>query len=281
MQQIKNNQTISVMKINKHHRIGVFDSGVGGLTVVKELLNQIPNAPLIYFGDTARTPYGIKGPDTILRYSIENTKFLISKGATIIVVACNSASSVAPEKLREIFNIPVFEVISPAVELVVNITTKGRIGVIGTRATIESKIYEKMIHNYNKNFKVIGQPCPLLVPLVEEGWLKARETKMIVRKYLRPLKQQQIDTLILGCTHYPLLKDIIQQKIGKRVKVIDSSSEVAKKVKTYLKLNNIVFDNKERPLHQFYLSDISSVTKEIAIRFLGQKISIKKAISAL
>ncbi len=259
--------------------IGVFDSGVGGLTVVKELLQQLPSVPLIYFGDTARTPYGIKGPDTILRYSIENTEFLLSKGATVIVVACNSASSVAPEVLRKRFKVPVFEVIGPAVRLVTNVTKTGRIGVIGTRATVESGIYERMIKAINPDIKVVSRPCPLLVPLVEEGWLNTRETRMIVKKYLRPLKDNNIDTLVLGCTHYPLLKRLIQEKIGKRVKVIDSSKEVAGEVRDYL-AGQIDEQAHEDELHRFFLSDVSSLTQDIVRRFLGRNIHVEHGMLA-
>jgi glutamate racemase len=213
--------------------IGIFDSGIGGLTTVKALMDTLGGHDLIYFGDTARTPYGSKSKDTVIRYAIENTEFLLSRGAKIIVMACNTASSVAMEILKEKYNIPVFEVITPAVEQAVNQKFKSRIGVIGTRGTINSGIYERLIKERLPETSVFSCPCPLLVPLVEEGWLDKPETRMIVKKYLHPLKVRQVESLILGCTHYPLLKTIIQQKIGRRVRIIDSSVAVAEKIREF------------------------------------------------
>ena len=192
--------------------IGIFDSGIGGLTVVRAIMDELPGYDLVYFGDTARTPYGTKSRQTVIDYSLQNTEFLIKQGAKMIVMACNTASSVATESLKKNFNLPIYEVITPAVRLALEKTQKSVIGVIGTRATINSGIYEKKIKKQNPNARVYSAACPLLVPLVEEGWLKKPETRMIVKKYLHPLKVRQIDTLILGCTHYPILKSIIQQK---------------------------------------------------------------------
>ncbi|MEA1901260.1 MAG: glutamate racemase, partial [Thermodesulfobacteriota bacterium] len=182
--------------------IGIFDSGIGGLTVVKAIMENLFGYDIIYFGDTARTPYGTKSSETVKKYALENTEFLLSKGAKIIVIACNTASSVATESVAENFDIPIFEVITPAVELSINTSHKPCIGIIGTRATVKSGIYEKKIKKMNPHARVYSKACPLLVPLVEEGWLNKPETKMIVKKYLHPLKVRQIDTLILGCTHY-------------------------------------------------------------------------------
>lgn len=224
--------------------IGIFDSGIGGLTTVKAIKDLIPDADIVYFGDTARTPYGSKSADTIKNYSLENAKFLIDKGAKIIVIACNSASSTATKILREKLDIPVFEVITPAAKLASQVTKNNHIGIIGTRATISSRIYEQHLKNINKDIKVFSNPSPLLVPLIEEGFIKAPETKRIVKKYLIPLKTRQIDTLILGCTHYPILKDIIDGKAGKKVKIIDSSTAIANDIKEYI-------DNCENP-EKFY-----------------------------
>jgi glutamate racemase len=218
--------------------IGIFDSGVGGMTVARALETRLPGLQIIYFGDLARTPYGSKSPETIIDYSISNSEFLLNHGAQAIIIACNSAASVASDILREKFNVPIFEVISPAVERAVATTQSGNIGVIGTRATIRSEIYEQKIKQKTPGLKVFSKACPLLVPLVEEGWINSRETKMILRKYLAPLKQSQIDTLVLGCTHYPLLKDLIQHRMGKnRVRLIDSSIEVALSLQAYLQEN--------------------------------------------
>jgi len=197
-------------------------------------MEQLPGYDLVYFGDTARTPYGSKSPETIVGYALEDTDFLLSSGAKMIVMACNTASSVAAERVSGEFDVPIFEVITPAVDMSLKTSKTFIIGVIGTRATITSRIYEKKIKRLNPEAKVYSAACPLLVPLVEEGWLKNPETMMITKKYLHPLKVRQIDTLILGCTHYPLLKDKIQKKIGKKVTVIDSSIAVAKAVKDFL-----------------------------------------------
>lgn len=218
--------------------IGIFDSGIGGLTVARAIKNFLPDCDICYFGDTARTPYGTKSQDTVTQYALENTRFLLDKGAKIIVVACNTASAVAIPALRAEFDVPIFEVIAPAVEMALSQPKISKIGVIGTRATIGSGIYEKLITQAAPDKKVYSQPCPLLVPLVEEGWLKKPETRMIVKKYLHPLKVRQIDSLILGCTHYPILKSIIQQKIGKRVKIVDSSLAVIDSIKAYLDKNS-------------------------------------------
>ena len=214
--------------------IGIFDSGIGGLTVVRSLMGHLPGYDITYFGDTARTPYGSKSPETVIGYALENTEFLLNRGAKIIVMACNTASSVAADSVAKRYAIPMFEVVTPATEQAVKASGKLKVGVIGTRATVNSGIYDKKIKELNPEIKVYSAACPLLVPLVEEGWLKKPETVMIIKKYLHPLKVRQIDTLILGCTHYPLLKDKIQRKIGKNVIIIDSSIAVAEKVKSFL-----------------------------------------------
>jgi len=214
--------------------IGIFGSGIGGLTVAKAIMERIPGYDIIYFGDTARAPYGNKSPETVIEYAVSDMTFLLENGAKIIVMACNAASSVAFD-IVEKFEIPVFEVITPAVELALESSRKMAIGVIGTRATVKSGIYEKRIKAVNAGARVYSVACPLLVPIVEEGWITRPETAMIVKKYLYPLKVRQIDTLILGCTLYPLLENVIQRKIGKSIKIIDSSAGVAVKVAKFLK----------------------------------------------
>ncbi len=251
--------------------IGIFDSGIGGLTVVKAIMEQLPEYDIAYFGDTARTPYGSKSADTVAGYAAENTEFLLSKGARVIVVACNSASSVAMERLHKAYDGPIFEVITPAVEMAVAASAKHRIGVIGTRATVNSGIYTREILKCTPAAKVYSEACPLLVPLVEEGWLKKPETRMIVKKYLLPLKVRQVDTLILGCTHYPLLKTIIQAKIGKRVKIIDSSVAVAGKVRQFMDQQpEIAEAMAKNGRARFFVSDVTAQFEKIA-RFLLKK----------
>jgi len=262
-------------------KIGVFDSGVGGFTVVRELLELVPDIPVIYFGDTARSPYGTKSKDTLVRYAMEDAEFLLAHGATVIVIACHSAASTASDILKDKLAIPVLEVISPSVEQACTLTKNKRIGLIGTRATISSSIYSKKIPEKLPEAKLFQQPCPLLVPLVEEGWLKRRETRMIVKRYLRPLKDKQIDTLILGCTHYPLLKDVIQEKAGKRIRIVDPSHEVARQVATvarrYGKGPNHLRDSSFSQGNRFFVSDLTPHTEAIVTSFLGQKVRLERA----
>ncbi|NPA95702.1 MAG: glutamate racemase [Thermodesulfobacteria bacterium] len=259
-------------------KIGIFDSGVGGFTVVKELLSILPRIPLVYFGDTARTPYGPKSPTILKQYALEDARFLVERGANVIVIACHSAASCATEELRTRLNVPIFEVVTPSVEKACKLTRKGRIGIIGTRATVTSNVYPRLIPQTLSGAKVFQQPCPLLVPLVEEGWLKARETRIIVKKYLRPLKDKQIDTLVLGCTHYPLLKPVIQEKAGKRIKIVDPSREVAEKVAAFLIENDVESQKEASADHEFFVSDLTSHTPEIVRRFLGRKVELVKAV---
>ncbi len=254
--------------------IGVFDSGLGGLTVVKELLNYLPEIKILYFGDTARTPYGTKSKETIERYALENTEFLLSKGAKLIVVACHSVSSTAMDKLKEKFpEVPFFEVVTPSFKKALELTKNKKIGLIGTRATVESGIYAKLFSQADPEIKLYANPAPLLVPLIEEGWLKKPETRKIVKKYLIPLKMRGIDTLILGCTHYPIIKKLIQEKSGKRIKLVDPSEEVAKNVMNYLKLSQI---NLEKGAPEIYVSDITPHFEKIASMFLKRRLKLKK-----
>jgi glutamate racemase len=261
--------------------IGIFDSGIGGLTVVREVLEKLPQYRIVYFGDTARTPYGSKSQKTIIEYATEDTEFLLSQGAKIIIVACNSASSAAFGALKERFAVPIFEVIRPGVEKTLALTRKQRVGVIGTRATIGTGIYERLLKEARPEVQVFSQACPLLVPLVEEGWMKRPETKRIVRKYLFSLKMKQIDTLVLGCTHYPLLKPIIQAKMGRRVAVIDSSQEVALWVKRYLEKNPEIADSLtpmgDQDGNRFFVSDLTPTFELIASQFLGRPIRLELA----
>jgi len=260
--------------------IGIFDSGVGGLTVAKSIIQQIPGYSIIYFGDTARTPYGTKSHDTVVKYSLKAAEFLVNKGAQTLIMACNTASSVAFKNVKKRYDIPVFEVISPAVDLAIEKTRNNYIGVIGTRATINSCVYEQKIKKNNPPAKVYSYPCPLLVPLVEEGWFNKPETRMIVKKYLHPLKVRQIDTLILGCTHYPILKKIIQRKMGKRVNIIDSSLAVAQEVKQFL-ATHPGLDNKmdKKGDEIFFVSDITSQFEKTANMILKKKIFLEQAVT--
>jgi glutamate racemase len=249
--------------------IGIFDSGVGGLTVVRAILEQVPGYDIVYFGDTAHTPYGTKSSEIIIGYTIKNIEFLLSQGAKVIVIACNTASSVATAEVLERFSVPIFEVITPAVEMALQISKSFSFGVIGTRTTVTSGIYKKKIMEKHPKAKVYSVACPLLVPLVEEGWMNKPETSSIVRKYLLPLKVRQIDTLILGCTHYPLIKKVIQRKIGRRVHLIDSSISVAGSVKAFLTQNSDVDEQLGQNGNlMLFASDVTDQFEKIAIRTL-------------
>jgi len=256
--------------------IGIFDSGVGGMTVARAVEQLLPDHPLLYLGDIARSPYGPKSARTIIDYSVENTNFLIENGAEIIVIACNSASSVATDRLRQQFNIPIIEVISPAVDEAVTRSRTGRIGIIGTRATIRSGIYEEQILSKKPDYKVFSKACPLLVSLVEEGWINKRETKMILRRYLHDLKNQQIDTLVLGCTHYPLLKHLIQPRVGRKVTLIDSSAATAHFLKNYLDENPASQPPASHtPVrNRYYVTDLTETAAHLACKIFGRRIDL-------
>jgi glutamate racemase len=274
--------------------IGIFDSGIGGMTVARAVEQLLPDYSLVYFGDIARTPYGSKSAATIIDYSLRNTEFLLEKGAEIIIIACNSASSVATEALRREFQVPIIEVITPAADKAIATTRNGRIGVIGTRATIRSGIYEQTICGRHPDFHVFSEACPLLVPLVEEGWTNKQETKTIIRRYLHPLKDKQIDTLVLGCTHYPLLAPLIQARAGRRVTLIDSSVETAKYVRDLLTDRPLAMDgrvplapgmDKERQQlvtreekgtapHRYYVSDLTDSAQKVARKIFERPLEL-------
>lgn len=237
--------------------IGIFDSGVGGLTVVKEIFKYLPQYQLIYFGDTARIPYGSRSKQFIRHYSKKITQWLLNRGAKIIIIACNTSSAWASDAIKKEFKgTPIFEVITPAVKDAIKKTKNKRIGVIGTRGTIKSSAYAKKLLSLNPKVKVYKQACPLFVPLVEEGWIKEKTTEEIAKKYLTPLKKINIDALILGCTHYPLLKETIKKIMGPKVKIISSAENVAKEVKEFLKNNPEIESRiKKGKNHQFFFSD--------------------------
>jgi glutamate racemase len=249
--------------------IGVFDSGVGGLTVVKELIRQLPSEDIIYFGDTARVPYGIKSQETVIRFSIENILFLLKQEVKLICVACNTVSSSALPVIKNHFRVPIVGVITPGVREAVYATQNKRIGVIGTKGTIKSRTYESEIKQLCPQVKVTAIACPLFVPFAEEGWLRGNVVEEVARTYLKPLKDAGVDTLILGCTHYPLLKPVIQKVMGKNVTLIDSAKQVAIEVKKILAAEGIM-NRDGRGKQKFYVSDNPEWFSELAKRFLGK-----------
>ncbi len=259
--------------MNRTNPIGFFDSGIGGLTVVKSVARLMPNENIVYFGDTARVPYGSKSNETVIEYSLQAANFLLRKNIKLLVVACNTASAVALKELRKFLTIPVIGMIEPGAKMALQESRKGNVGVIGTRATINNKAYAHELKKLNPKVKVFEQACPLFVPLAEEGWLDHKVTEMVAKEYLSVMRDKKIDSLILGCTHYPILSDVIQKVVGKSVKLIDSGSPAAYLVQDYLngrQLRNLSVHHGQA---EFYVSDVPVKFKEIAERFLGRKIS--------
>jgi glutamate racemase len=252
--------------------IGLFDSGVGGLTVLREVLRQLPEESTVYFGDTARVPYGSKSRDVITRFSLEIAQFLLQEKVKMIVVACNTASAFALPTLRSRFDVPMIGVIEPGSQAAISGTQSGRVGVIGTEGTIESQAYTEAIHRLKQNVEVFGQACPLIVPLVEEGWLDKPVAREIVKEYLVPLLQNKIDTLVLGCTHYPLLKDLLAQVAGPEVRLIDSAEETARTVGRELSRLKLSAPKGGGKAHRFYVSDAPEKFEKVGQRFLGRDI---------
>ncbi len=256
----------------RNRPIGIFDSGVGGLTVVKQMFKKLPNEDIVYLGDTARVPYGTKSPETIKRFAVENAEFLMGFKVKLIVVACNTASSTSLGVLRERFKVPIVGVIKPGAQKAVQITRNNKIGIIGTYTTVKSRAYEKEIRHFSKDVKAFSKACPLFVPLVEEGWLKEEITFDIVRKYLKPLKAKGIDTLILGCTHYPLLRPVISRAMGNTVKIVDSASSVADEAYNILMAFGGLSE-KKKSNHRFFATDAVEHFVRVGEKFLGTKIN--------
>jgi glutamate racemase len=248
----------------KTQPIGVFDSGIGGLTVAAALRKLLPSEQIFYVGDTARVPYGGKSASTIERYSIEIAAMLLAEGAKMIVVACNTASALAVPRLQELFRVPVLGVIQPGATAAVEATRSKHVGVIGTRATIQSRAYEKAIHALDPAISVTSQACPLLVPLIEEGWLKDPVTEQVIRRYLTPLVRSGIDTLVLGCTHYPLLSQAIAAFTGPGVQLVDSAQNCAAGVRSLLRELAIAAPRKQQGGLKVALTDPASGFLRIA-----------------
>lgn len=263
--------------------IGIFDSGVGGLTVLRAIRECLPHENLIYLGDTARVPYGTKSRATVERYAVEDAAFLVNKGVKAIVIACNTASALARERLRREFDLPFLSVIGPGVRAAVRSTQNRRIGVIATEATIESGAYVNGIREAGdtQHFEIFSQPCPLFVPLVEEGETDSPIAKQVAEKYLAPLRAQQIDTLVLGCTHYPLLKNIITETIGSHIKLIDSGASTAVEIHSLLQEKDLLNLQSESGRSEFYVTDAARRFHRIAERFLGHQLEHLEAVEVL
>lgn len=259
--------------------IGIFDSGVGGLTVMKQLMHLLPNEQLIYYGDTARVPYGNKSPQTIIRYTIESTIQLLEKNIKMLVIACNTASAFALPKLQHHFNLPILGVIEAGAERAVEVTRNNRIAVLGTRGTIQSKAYQIAIQQRSPDVFILPIACPLFVPLVEEQWLGHPATELIVREYLSSIREQEIDTVLLGCTHYPLLEALIRQEVGSNVTIVDSASTCAHQTTHLLKQMNLLSPIKQGQ-DQYFVSDDPEKFRSQAERLFSQSsVSVNLLVS--
>jgi glutamate racemase len=250
--------------------IGIFDSGVGGLTVVGQIHKTLPNEDLVYLGDTARVPYGSKSPATVVRFACEDTAFLVGQHVKAVVVACNTASAWALPTLAEKFSVPIFGVIEPGAAAAVVHSARRRIGVIGTKATIRSGAYARSILGRDPSAKIFAAACPLLVPLVEEGWVEHAVTLAVLEEYLAPLLKQEVDTLVLGCTHYPLLKAAIQKVAGPEVRLVDSAESCATYVLDELARRQLLNSDRARSgIIQPFVTDEVERFEDLAERFLG------------
>lgn len=257
--------------------IGVFDSGVGGLTVVREMMRQIPNETIVYFGDTARVPYGSKSKETITTYSRQIVKFLQSNEVKAIVIACNTASAFALETIKAEIDIPIIGVVKPGAKVAASTTKNGRIGIIGTEGTIRSGIYNEFLSKTNSNLKVFGKACPLFVPLVEEGLLDDPITLEMASRYMKELQEYDIDTLVLGCTHYPLIRSTIQKVVGKEVTLVNPAYETAIYLKEVL-VSKGIESNKNSGNHKFFVSDGAEKFKAFADTILPLEVIETKNI---
>ncbi len=251
--------------------LGVFDSGIGGLTVARALFERLPHESVIYFGDTARVPSGPKSPDTVRRYSAEILAFLLQRGVKAVVVACNTSTAHALSYLQERSSVPVVGVIEPGARAAVAATKTGTIGVIGTAGTIASGAYERAIKALRSDARVHSQACPLFVPLVEEGWFEHPAAELIAREYLEPLRRAKVDALVLGCTHYPLLKPLLSRIMGQAVTLVDSAEETAKAVTAELEARGLRTAGGDHD-HLFVVSDDEPHFRKVGARFLGGRI---------
>ncbi len=258
------------MKANSELPIGIFDSGIGGLTVVRQIHRVLPHEDLVYLGDTARVPYGTKSPGTVVRFACEDTQFLIQQNVKAVVVACNTVSAWALPTLERKFSVPIFGVIIPGAQAALKKTRNRRIGVIGTTTTIRSQAYSRAILARDDSARVFARACPLLVPLVEEGWTSNKITQAILRAYLSPMSRRRIDTLVLGCTHYPLLKKAIRGLVGREVALVDSAESCAQFLSERLDGTQLLARTRRRTgVIRPFVTDEVERFDELAKRFLG------------
>lgn len=261
------------MSHHLEHPIGVFDSGIGGLTVVRALMERLPFENITYFGDTARVPYGVKSVETITGYAAQLTQFLLRQQVKLLIIACNTIASVAYEAVRGLSPVPVLDVIDAGARMAASETKSRHVGVIGTPATINSNAYARAIHRYDPNIRIYSQACPLFVPLVEEGWLDHPVTRLAAQEYLKPVQAEHIDTLVLGCTHYPLLKSLFERLLGPEIHLIDSAEAMADIAAGLLTEKELVNPVQMPPAYRFYVTDVPYRFQTIGERFLGRTLS--------
>lgn len=267
--------------ITKQSPIGVFDSGVGGLTVAREIMRNLPNEKIVYFGDTARVPYGSKSKETVLRYSRQIVRFLRTQHVKAIVIACNTASAMALEEIQQEIDIPIIGVVKPGAQVAARTTKNNRIGVIGTDATVSTHIYRELIQEINPEIEVIEKACPLLCPLVEEGWLKDQVTDIVLTRYLSGLLEEGIDSLIMGCTHYPLLRSTINRLVGESVNLVNPAYETAQCLAELLKAQGIASDGHEEEEfpYRFFVSDMAERFTDFANTILPFDVTMAKKVN--
>lgn len=258
------------MQARAQFPIGVFDSGVGGLTVVRALMERLPFESIIYFGDTARVPYGVKSVETITHYTKQIAEFLLEKQVKLLIIACNTMASVAATQVHALSSVPVLDVIDAGAAGAVAATRSKHIGIIGTPTTINSNAYAQAIHSRDFEVQLYSQACALFVPLVEEGWLEHPVTRMTAQEYLRPLLARNIDTLVLGCTHYPLLTPLLSEVAGKDVQLIDSAQAMAERAAALLKAQQLANTERHAPRYDYYVTDVPVRFQTIGERFLGR-----------
>jgi glutamate racemase len=255
------------------HPIGVFDSGIGGLTVVRALMERLPFENIIYFGDTARVPYGVKSPETITHYTAEITTFLLQRGVKLLIVACNTMAAVASDAVKNLSPVPVLDVIDAGARTAVAETRNKHIGVIGTPATINSNAYARAMHRHDPDIRIFSQACPLFVPLVEEGWWNHPVTRLTAQEYLRPVLAEHVDTLVLGCTHYPLIKPLLQEIVGPDITLVDSADAMADITANLLTRMNLGNQERTPPTYRFFVTDVPYHFQTIGEGFLGRTLS--------
>lgn len=257
---------------NSRRPIGVFDSGVGGLTVVRALMERLPFENIVYFGDTARVPYGIKSVDTITQYATQITEFLLRRGVKLLIIACNTMAAVAREAVTNLSSVPVLDVINAGAQTAVETTRNKTVGVIGTPATINSNAYARAICRYAPGIRIFSQACPLFVPLVEEGWLDHPVTRLTAQEYLKPVLVEAIDTLVLGCTHYPLLKALLQDIVGPGIRLVDSAEAMAEHTAQLLEEQDLGNPDLAPPVYECHVTDVPYRFQTIAENFLARSL---------